>query len=300
MRLEWLEDILAVDETGSLHEAGERRHLTQSAFSRRIQNIESYVGVELFDRSHKPVHLRPTTAAQRDRIQRLAAELRQLVVDLRNGERIAANRIVIASQHSLTTSLTPSMVEGIHARNREIYVRLRSANLDECFALLLSRQADIAVVYRQQGQQHAIRADYIESAVIGADALIPVFSGAGLARLNARFLEGEVPYVAYPGSVFLGQVMGSDILPRVQSLTRPVPMAETALTLAALEMAAVGVAVAWVPASLAAGRLTTGELVDLSATLPRIALDVTAVRIKGNAGPIERDVWQQLTDPAGR
>ncbi len=40
IRLEWLEDILAVAETGSFSEAAERRHLTQSAFSRRIRNIE--------------------------------------------------------------------------------------------------------------------------------------------------------------------------------------------------------------------------------------------------------------------
>lgn len=40
MCLEWLEDILGVAETGSFSEAAERRHLTQSAFSRRIRNIE--------------------------------------------------------------------------------------------------------------------------------------------------------------------------------------------------------------------------------------------------------------------
>ncbi|MGB3147248.1 MAG: LysR family transcriptional regulator, partial [Paracoccaceae bacterium] len=35
MRLEWLEDILAIAETGSFAVAAERRHRTQSAFSRR-------------------------------------------------------------------------------------------------------------------------------------------------------------------------------------------------------------------------------------------------------------------------
>lgn len=41
MRLEWPDDILAVAETGSFSEAAERRHLTQSAFSRRIGSIEA-------------------------------------------------------------------------------------------------------------------------------------------------------------------------------------------------------------------------------------------------------------------
>lgn len=107
MRLEWLEDLLAVAETGSFQEAADRRRLTQSAFSRRIQHIEDQIGVELFDRSRKPVQPLPAMQQQRDQMARLAAELRQLGNDLRRGERMATNRIVIASQHALTTALAP-------------------------------------------------------------------------------------------------------------------------------------------------------------------------------------------------
>ena len=110
MRLEWLEDILAVAETGSFSDAAERRLLTQSAFSRRIQSIEDHVGVELFDRTRKPVQLHATTAEQRDRIAQLAGALRQLTLDLRQGAKSVGNRIVIASQHALTTALTPGLI----------------------------------------------------------------------------------------------------------------------------------------------------------------------------------------------
>jgi LysR family transcriptional regulator, hypochlorite-specific transcription factor HypT len=299
MRLEWLEDLLAVAETGSFQEAAERRHLTQSAFSRRIQAIEDHVGIELFDRTRKPVQLRPAMADQRDQIGRLVTDLRQLVADLRRGERAASNRVVIASQHALTTSLTPTILEGIHRRNQTIYVRLRSANLDECFALLLSRQADIALVYRLPGEEHPISATYIETAVIGTDRLIPVFAAHATAALNARFARGEVPCVAYPREVFLGQVMERLILPQVRGLTRPVAITETALTLAALELAAVGVAVAWVPASLARARIAGGSLVDLSATLPAQAMQVTAVRLFGNAGPVATSVWHEIAGTLG-
>ena len=51
MRLEWLEDILAVADAGSLSVAAERRRLTQSAFSRRMQFIEQALGGQLFDLS---------------------------------------------------------------------------------------------------------------------------------------------------------------------------------------------------------------------------------------------------------
>lgn len=294
MRLEWLEDILAVAETGSFQEAADRRRLTQSAFSRRVQTIEEQIGVELFDRSRKPVQLLPTTAEQRDQIAKLANDLRQLVADLRRGARIASNRIAIASQHALTTSLTPLILKGIDARLQDTYVRLRSANLDECFALLLSRQVDIAIVYRLPGEDHPISDRFVETTTIGSDRLVPVFDASATAGLNARFAAGELPYIAFPGEVFLGQVLERLILPKVRNLSRPIPKAETALTLAALELAAVGVGVAWVPWSLARARIADGTLADLSASLPTYQLDVTAVRLFGSPWPVANSVWSEI------
>ena len=43
MRLDWLDDLLAVLEQGSLSRAAESRQLTQPAFSRRIKAIEDYL-----------------------------------------------------------------------------------------------------------------------------------------------------------------------------------------------------------------------------------------------------------------
>ena len=294
MRLEWLEDILAVAETGSFSDAADRRRLTQSAFSRRIQNIEDYVGVALFDRSRKPVQLCATTREQHDQIVRLAAELRQLVADLRRGERKASNRVVIASQHALTTALTPAVLKSVEAENPDMFLKLRSANLDECFGMLLSRQADIALVYRVPGEDHPIRTDYIETARIGEDRLVPVISA-----LAAESADRSMAYIAYPKEVFLGQVLERQVLPLVSETIDAFPKAETALTLAALEMAAVGVAVAWVPQSLAASRISDGTLRDLSGRLPAVPLEVTAVRLAGTAGPIEAAIWRHLTRGQG-
>lgn len=294
MRLEWLEDVLAVAETGSFQEAADRRRLTQSAFSRRIQHIEEQIGVDLFDRTRKPVQLLPATADQRDQIAKLASDLRQLVSDLRRGERMASNRIAIASQHALTTSFTPLIVRAIHARHQAAHVRLRSANLDECFSLLLSRQVDIAIVYRLPGEDHPISQSFVETVVIGTDRLIPVLAATATADLNAQIAAGVLPCICFPPDVFLGRVLDRFILARVHHLTRPVPKAETALTLAALELAAVGVGVAWVPTSLARQRIADGSLVDLSCELPSCQLDVTSVRLFGNPWPVADSVWSEI------
>lgn len=293
MRLEWLEDILAIAQTGSFSGAASRRNLTQSAFSRRIQLIEDYVGVELFDRSRKPVQLRPMTQAQAGQIEEIAVALRQLVVDLRRGDRVSSNRIVIASQHSLTTSLAPQIIQGLQDRGEEIYVRLRSANLDECFGLLLSRQVDLATVYHAPDHEER-SGDYLEAIDIRPDRLIPVLRpDLATAFLSAAPVT-ELPYVAYPSGVFFGRIMAERILPALDSRITARPRAETALTFAALEMAVEGVAVAWVPASLARASIAEGRVRDLSASLPTCALTIRAIRLRGTRGPAEDILWSHL------
>jgi DNA-binding transcriptional LysR family regulator len=294
MRLEWLEDVLAVAETGSFQEAADRRRLTQSAFSRRIRHIEEQLGVELFDRTRKPVQLLPATVEMRDQMARVASDLRQLATDLRRGDRMASKRVAIASQHTLTTSLTPRLLKAIHARHEGIHVRLRSANLDECFAMLLSRQADIAIVYRLPGEDHPIGQSFVETVTIGIDRLIPVFASDAAALFEEQLSVGHLPYIAYPPDVFLGRVLDRLVLPRVERSVRPVAMAETALTLAAIELAVVGVAVAWVPESLARRRIGDGTLNDLSGELPSYQMEVTAVRLFGESWPTAMSVWSEI------
>ncbi|MFA9229886.1 MAG: LysR family transcriptional regulator [Microgenomates group bacterium] len=294
MRLEWLEDILAIAETGSFSGAAERRRLTQSAFSRRVQQIEDYVGVELFDRSYKPIKLQPTTLAQSGQILQLSDGLRQLLVDLRRGERMTNNKVIVACQHSLTTTRIPVILQQIPVQHDSIHVRLRSANLDECTGLLLSRQADIAIVYQQPEETNDFNADFLEVITIGTDRLIPVFKTALQDITEIIAGNKDIPYIAFPADVFFGKVMDRKILPFVDPGIRYVPKVETALTLAAVEMASAGIGVAWVPESLALGRISEGLLVSLAADLPTCDLQVVAMRLQGNQSLAGTVFWSQL------
>ncbi|MEL7783120.1 LysR family transcriptional regulator [Citromicrobium bathyomarinum] len=57
MHLRWLEDLVCVAEEGHFARAAERRHVTQSALSRRIKSLELWAGAELLDRSKHPIRL---------------------------------------------------------------------------------------------------------------------------------------------------------------------------------------------------------------------------------------------------
>jgi DNA-binding transcriptional LysR family regulator len=294
MQLEWLEDILAVAETGSFAEAAERRHLTASAFSRRIQQIEDHLGVELFDRTHKPVQLRPTTHINRDEISRLAAALRQLGYQLQRTSHLSDNQAVVASQHALSTTVGADMISRIHAEHAQLFVSLRSANAEDCLNLLLTRQADIALIYANPiGTEQADPA-YLERITVGGDDLVPVIATSHSQRYKKAACVEQVSFIAYPDRVFLGALMDSAVLPRLDGGQEAIPVAETALTSAALELAVTGIGVAWVPKMLAARHIASQVVCDLSDCLPHCPLSITALRLHDGKTAASQIVWGML------
>lgn len=293
MRLEWLEDIVAVVETGSFHAAAKRRFVTQPAFSRRIRAIEDYVGVELFDRDRKPIGLKPSISNHQEDIKRLITQMKDLHYELRRQGREAHNRIVIASQHAITATRAPAIVEMLSQRI-DVSVRLRSANRDECLALLMAKQADLLLNYQSGTEAAADPGEFLERANLGAERFIPIFSATRLGLLNNSYARGELPIIAYPSDAFLGRVFNEEILPLIPGGEFVRRKVETALTLAALQLAINGVGVAWLPERVALEPVRSGLLCDMSDVLPSATLSIAAVRLTGAHADIEEFLWQEI------
>jgi LysR family transcriptional regulator, hypochlorite-specific transcription factor HypT len=297
MRLEWLKDIVSIAETGSFSEAAKRRNLTQSAFSRRIQQIEDYLGIELFDRSKKPIQLRPTTAEHLDQMARVIGSMHQLADDLRRGDRMAGNRLAIASQHALSVSVTPQILKRVQNLGLDVRFRLTSANLDECFVLLLSRRVDLAITFQVEQDPSRLREEFIETMVIGTDRLVPVVGSAYLDRITRNLSSRALPVITYPGDVFFGEVMNRHLLPGIEEGLLLESRAECALTLAVLELSIEGLGVAWVPLSIAKPRIAAGTVTLLDGRLPSVDLLILASRLTGTHSPTETLVWEGTVHP---
>jgi DNA-binding transcriptional LysR family regulator len=292
MRLEWIEEVLAVAEHGSFRAACEKRNVSQPAFSRRIRQIEQALGATLFDRTARPARLSAHVVGQIDRMRELSAGLRELSAALRDGQIAGRRRVVIASQHAIAATSTPEII-GRYA-DLDIDTRLRSANRDECLAQIMTRRADIALIHDVASVQEIPGSDFLEIMRIGAETLVPVFSGDHLANLNDFYAHGELPVIAYPADVFLGQVQRRMIFPRLARVGRLRQRLETALTLAALEFARTGLGVAWIPEHLTRADIRAGRLVDLSATLPVVSMTLIAARLADLKSPTVDDVWERI------
>jgi DNA-binding transcriptional LysR family regulator len=287
MRLDWIDDLLAVLDTGSFARAADMRCLTQSAFTRRIRAIEDSIGAELFDRSRKPVELLPAIRAQEPELRALAAGLRRLREGLKRAGQGKGGTLSLACQHAITTTVSPRLVS-VLAETGNHAVRVRSGNRDECLLMLLSGEVDLAVMYELPGERSLPASHAFDTATLGRDRFVPV-AAPGV-------VEGEGwPLISYPGDVFLGHVMDRAVLPRVAPHIGFIRKAETALTLAALQYALNGIGIAWLPEALVREPLADGRLVALDNRLPAQDLDIRMIRIAGEARPDLLAAWAQLT-----
>ena len=191
------------------------------------------------DRPHESAcTAKPSVLGQEDRLRELASGLRQLVRELQRSDAALRSRVVIASQHAITTSITPHVLRNFLPSG--VSFRLRSANREECYALVMTRQADLALCYQRPGDRFAAIDAILEELDLGTERFIPVFSRVELGRLEESCRQGECPIISYPRDVFLGRRFEQEILPRMPASFTLARRAETALTLAALQLALVG------------------------------------------------------------
>jgi len=286
MRLEWLDDILAVADAGSLARAAELRHVSQPALTRRLRAIEAAMGVSLFERRHKPLTLLPEIVPHLPAMRSLAAQLRQLRDGLAQSS--GARGLTLACQHAITTTHSPAIVAALTG-DRARPVRVRSENREDCLLRLLAAEADLAVVYDVPHIAPLALGGAFERVSLGPERLIPVAASGVLA-------DGELPYIGYPGDVFLGQVMDRALLPRIAPGWRLRRCAETALTLAAHEYARRGIGVAWLPVSMARDDLASGRLVRLVEDVPSLDMEIWMIRLPRADGGGWDDDWRRLAD----
>lgn len=294
MELRWLEDLVALAEAGSLTRAAALRNVTQPAFTRRIQQIEQWLGVPVIDRSVRPARVSPAILRKIEDVRALTGELRQLrrdVVDWETSQR----RVSIASQHSLSAGLLPRFIARLQAQKPSLSIRLRSANREECHTLLMTRQSSMLVIYEVDGLPIAPNETLIERRIVGRDTLCPVAAPRRRDLINANGRPSRrVPIISYPPEVFFGNVFSSRILPVLQSRHDVEVLCETALVPSALALAIEGAGIAWLPQTLCAPHLESGTLIDLGPLYGSTDMDIVSARLMTPRPQHIETVWNAL------
>lgn len=263
MEAKWLEDFLSVARTGSFSLSAAERHVTQSAFSRRIKSLEQWVGVALIDRSSYPTRL--TVAGQQFQAaaREATASLLNVRQDLRQAARADRRLLRIAIQHSLASSFLARWLAALPLHRDDLLTQVRADNLHDCVRDLEDGGVDLLVCYTHPGLPLELSAERYPSLTLAQDVLTPVSrpgdDGRPMHALRPG-AAGAVPWLSYSADAQLGR-MAALALDTAEPRLAVHPVFESALVEALRATALEGMGVAWLPRSLIADDLNHKRLV---------------------------------------
>jgi DNA-binding transcriptional LysR family regulator len=283
VELKWLEDFISLAQSRSFSRSADQRHVTQSAFSRRIQSLETWVGVPLIDRSTYPTAL---TEAGRKFLETAEEAVRILYagrLELQASSRPVAQVVSIAALHTLSLNFFPKWFREVEQRTGPLGSRLLADNFHNCVQALAEDNFDFLLTFHHPQVPILLEPELYPHLVVGHDRLVAVRSPA-----LAPDESNALPMLGYSKTSYLGRLA---VIAQAQG---GVPNAyvlhtdDNAMAEGLKFMAVEGHGVAWIPQSLALQELSTGALIGFG---PQLALEVRLYRSARRKRVAVETVW---------
>ena len=298
METKWLEDFVSLAETRSFSRSAQLRHVTQPAFSRRIQSLEAWAGTDLVDRSSYPTRLTPAGKTLYEQALEMLQALQNARAMLRAHTAAAQDVIEFAVPHSLAFTFFPSWLSGLREDCGLIKSRLIALNVHDAVMRLVEGSCDLLIAYHHTAQPIQLDPDRYEMLHLGDELLSPYVrpdaQGAPRYILPGTATQ-PLPYLAYAPGAYLGRAV--DHL--VKQSATPVHLDriyETDMAEGLKAMALEGHGVAFLPASSVRKDVQAKKLVSAGEGL-EAALDIRIYRERPNARKAKRALekfWADL------
>ncbi len=290
METKWLEDFVSLAETRSFSRSAQLRHVTQPAFSRRIQSLEAWAGTDLVDRSSYPTRLTPAGETLYDQSLEMLQALQSTRAMLRGHTSAAQDVIEFAVPHTLAFTFFPAWVSGLREAFGPIKSRLIALNVHDAVLRLVEGSCDLLIAYHHSSQPFQLDPDRYEMVSLGEEVVAPYVKpdhqGLPLYSLPGRLAQ-PLPYLGYAPGAYLGQMVDM-ILKQSSTPIHFDRVYETDMAEGLKAMALEGHGIAFLPFSAVKKELLSKRLVsalpDAMASM-QITMDVRAYREK----PVSHD-----------
>lgn len=162
-----LEHFLKIAQAGNLSRAAERLNLSQPALSREVRELETTLGVVLFQRHARGVSLTPAGETLRKRSELILSLLNTLGGDVKSTADTPSGRLAFGMPPSMSGSLTGSLIQEFLQQYPDVKLQVRESPSTQLRAALLSREIDFAVLTAQVSEpQLSIRPLLLEPLVL--------------------------------------------------------------------------------------------------------------------------------------
>ena len=291
MEVKWLEDFLALAQTLNFSKAAEERHVTQSAFSRRIRQLETWVGTSLIDRATYPSRL--TDAGERfvPIAEQTLQGLYQARRNLQHEEGNDARTVTVTALHTLSFTFFPNWLNGLNAKLGPIVSQMRpdSGSMEENLNSLVDGDSDFLLTYQNEHVPMLLDPQF-EHHRLGAEIIIPVTAPDANGQPRHR-IEPGFAHVSYQKISFFGQLVAGAMADRLPPDNR-VHVGSMSVGLKGMVLAGWGIA--WIPESLVTAELSDGRLVRAAEPDWDIDVEIRLYRSKENRRPIIKRTWDVL------
>jgi DNA-binding transcriptional LysR family regulator len=264
METKWLEDFVSLAETRSFSRSAQLRHVTQPAFSRRIQSLEAWAGTDLVDRSSYPTRLTPAGETLYDQSMELLQTLQSTRAMLRGQSAAGQDFIEFAVPHTLAFTFFPAWVSGLREKFGPIKSRLIALNVHDAVMRLVEGSCDVLIGYHHASQPYQLDTDRYEMVSLGEEVVAPYVKpdaqGAPMYVLPGAAGQ-PLPYLGYAPGAYLGQMVEL-ILKQAPSAIHFDRVYETDMAEGLKAMALEGHGVAFLPYSAVKKDLRSKKLVS--------------------------------------
>ena len=251
METKWLEDFVSLAETRSFSRSAQLRHVTQPAFSRRIQALEAWAGIDLVDRTSYPTRLTPAGQTLHAQALEILGALQASRNLMRSHQAAGHDTIEFAVPHSLAFTFFPHWVMDLRKRFGAVKSRLITLNVHDAVMQLTEGNCDLLLAYHHPSQPLQLATERYEMLSLGHETLAafskPAAVGGPLFRLPAPAGE-TLPYLSYGSGAYLGRMVEllAKLAPAPLTLD---PVYETDMAEALKAMAIEGHGLAFLPTS---------------------------------------------------
>ena len=145
--LDWLEDFVALAETGNFSRAAEARAIAQPAFSRHIRSLEEWVGIDLIDRGTHPVELNGAGRTFLPFARDALAGLQAARIKARLAQDQSAASLRFAVTHALSITFFPRWLGALETNLQHGPVQTLSDHSRACEDLMIQRRVQFVLCY---------------------------------------------------------------------------------------------------------------------------------------------------------
>lgn len=291
MEVNWLEDFLTLSVTRNFTRAAELRNVTQPAFSRRIRNLEYWVGAVLIDRSLFPIRLTPAGEAFRETAQQIVDALRIGREEAQGLMPKSGEVISIAASHTIAVSFFAQWLADLQPRTGAFMARIVADNVAGCIEALISGSCDLMLAYSSAALPTLADMERYPSTPLVEERLVPVSAPApnGAARYS---LTGKavLPYLGYSTSSYLGRLTTS-IIERESLAKRLDFQYECSMSDVLKQGVLVGAGIAWIPELAVHDELEAGALVLAGDDSHTVSLGISLYRKAEPGRPEVERIW---------